>query len=242
MCLPAHRTLFSPGFPLRQGALSLKDCLLFASLISAVDPVGTLAVLSSKEVNADHTLQSVLFGESVLNDAVAIVLFQTFEATKVTNIDPNPTSFPNPTRNASPSPNPYPSPNPNPNPNPNPYPNPLKASAPPPASWPASRQRDLPAEQPHSGPNPSPNPNPNANANPDPSPSPSPCPNPNPNPTPNPNPNPTARWPSGGGARPTSRHPRRRTRRSSLTGGTRACPCPCPSRSSRLGLGLGFRV
>ena len=54
--------------------------LLFASLISAVDPVATLAVLSSPEVNADATLQSILFGESVLNDAVAIVLYQTLGA------------------------------------------------------------------------------------------------------------------------------------------------------------------
>ena len=57
--------------------ITTHDILLFAALISAVDPVGTLAVLSSKEINADHTLQSIIFGESVLNDAVAIVLFQT---------------------------------------------------------------------------------------------------------------------------------------------------------------------
>ena len=56
---------------------SIQPALLYASLLSATDPVATLAVLSSKEVNADQTLQSVLFGESVLNDAVAIVLFQT---------------------------------------------------------------------------------------------------------------------------------------------------------------------
>ena len=51
--------------------------LLFASLISAVDPVATLAVLASPSVAADTTLQAILFGESVLNDAVAIVLYQT---------------------------------------------------------------------------------------------------------------------------------------------------------------------
>ena len=55
----------------------LKSCLQFSSLISAVDPVATLAVLSSPEVNAEANLLSILFGESVLNDAVAIVLFQT---------------------------------------------------------------------------------------------------------------------------------------------------------------------
>eukprot|EP00325_Prymnesiales_sp_UTEX-LB-985_P022802 CAMPEP_0174716100 /NCGR_PEP_ID=MMETSP1094-20130205/22867_1 /TAXON_ID=156173 /ORGANISM="Chrysochromulina brevifilum, Strain UTEX LB 985" /LENGTH=296 /DNA_ID=CAMNT_0015915779 /DNA_START=144 /DNA_END=1031 /DNA_ORIENTATION=- len=56
-----------------------QQALLFASLISAVDPVGTLAVLGSKDVNAHPTLQSILFGESVLNDAVAVVLFQTIQ-------------------------------------------------------------------------------------------------------------------------------------------------------------------
>ena len=53
------------------------QAMQFGALISAVDPVATLAVLSSAEVNADHVLQSILFGESVLNDAVSIVLFQT---------------------------------------------------------------------------------------------------------------------------------------------------------------------
>jgi len=53
--------------------------LLFASLISAVDPVGTLAVLGKKEVNADPMLYSLIFGESVLNDAVSIVLYKTLD-------------------------------------------------------------------------------------------------------------------------------------------------------------------
>ena len=53
--------------------------MLFASLISATDPVATLTVLSSPTVNADPNLQAILFGESVLNDAIAIVLFRTLE-------------------------------------------------------------------------------------------------------------------------------------------------------------------
>lgn len=51
-------------------------CLLFSSLISAVDPVATLAVFSSLKV--DRVLYSIVFGESVLNDAVSISLYQTF--------------------------------------------------------------------------------------------------------------------------------------------------------------------
>ena len=58
-------------------ASGIHGSLLFASLISATDAVATLAILSSPEVNADPDLQATLFGESVLNDAVAIVLFQT---------------------------------------------------------------------------------------------------------------------------------------------------------------------
>lgn len=55
------------------------EALLFGSLISAVDPVATLSIMGSPELNCDPLLYSLVFGESVLNDAVAIVLFKTFE-------------------------------------------------------------------------------------------------------------------------------------------------------------------
>ncbi|GBG30026.1 Sodium/hydrogen exchanger [Hondaea fermentalgiana] len=54
--------------------------LLFGSLISSVDPVATLAILGSAETNCDPLLYSLVFGESVLNDAVAIVLFHVMNA------------------------------------------------------------------------------------------------------------------------------------------------------------------
>ena len=44
----------------------------FGSLISAVDPVATLAIFHA--LNVDPTLNMLVFGESILNDAVAIVL------------------------------------------------------------------------------------------------------------------------------------------------------------------------
>ena len=44
----------------------------FGSLISAVDPVATLAIFHALHV--DPTLNMLVFGESVLNDAVSIVL------------------------------------------------------------------------------------------------------------------------------------------------------------------------
>lgn len=56
--------------------LSFAECLTFGSLISATDPVSTLAVF--QELHVDPLLFYLVFGESVLNDAVSIVLFRTF--------------------------------------------------------------------------------------------------------------------------------------------------------------------
>merc|ERR1719435_153206 len=47
----------------------------FGSLISAVDPVATLAIFQALDV--DPVLNMLVFGESILNDAVAIVLTNT---------------------------------------------------------------------------------------------------------------------------------------------------------------------
>jgi len=55
--------------------LTLLHSLCFGSLISATDPVTTLAIF--QELGADLDLYALVFGESVLNDAVAIVLYQT---------------------------------------------------------------------------------------------------------------------------------------------------------------------
>lgn len=54
------------------------EALLFGALISAVDPVATLSILGNSELQCDPLLYSLVFGESVLNDAVAIGLFKTF--------------------------------------------------------------------------------------------------------------------------------------------------------------------
>lgn len=56
---------------------SALESLMVGALISAVDPVATLSILANKHVNADKLLTSLVFGESVLNDAVSIVLFNT---------------------------------------------------------------------------------------------------------------------------------------------------------------------
>ena len=55
--------------------LSFVESFAFGSLISAVDPVATLAIFQALDV--DPILNMLVFGESILNDAVAIVLTTT---------------------------------------------------------------------------------------------------------------------------------------------------------------------
>ena len=52
--------------------LSSNHSFAFGSMISAVDPVATLAIFHALDV--DPTLNMLVFGESVLNDAVSIVM------------------------------------------------------------------------------------------------------------------------------------------------------------------------
>ncbi|GAA55055.1 sodium/hydrogen exchanger 6, partial [Clonorchis sinensis] len=57
--------------------LSFADCLLFGSIISATDPVTVLAIFN--DLGVDPHLYALVFGESVLNDALAIALSQSVE-------------------------------------------------------------------------------------------------------------------------------------------------------------------
>ena len=56
--------------------INIWESFAFAALISAVDPVATLATFSALKV--DPNLEVLVFGESLLNDAVSIVIFKSF--------------------------------------------------------------------------------------------------------------------------------------------------------------------
>eukprot|EP00597_Dinobryon_sp_UTEXLB2267_P001206 CAMPEP_0170073510 /NCGR_PEP_ID=MMETSP0019_2-20121128/10914_1 /TAXON_ID=98059 /ORGANISM="Dinobryon sp., Strain UTEXLB2267" /LENGTH=755 /DNA_ID=CAMNT_0010283085 /DNA_START=68 /DNA_END=2335 /DNA_ORIENTATION=+ len=68
----ASSEIFNPG-P-NAFKLSVMECVTFGSLLASTDPVATLAIYSSLRV--DPTLFYLVFGESVLNDAIAIVIFK----------------------------------------------------------------------------------------------------------------------------------------------------------------------
>lgn len=72
-------TLWGFSFtPLYGGVeFEILHCFLFAALISAVDPVAVLATFV--EIHVNDMLYIVVFGESLLNDAVSVVIYKMFE-------------------------------------------------------------------------------------------------------------------------------------------------------------------
>lgn len=60
--MPAHLAI----------SFTFLDTLYFGALISATDPLTVLAIFN--DLHVDVNLYALVFGESVLNDAVAIVL------------------------------------------------------------------------------------------------------------------------------------------------------------------------
>ena len=51
------------------------ESLAFGSLISSTDPVAVLAIF--KEMDTDINLYTLIFGESIFNDAISIVMYNT---------------------------------------------------------------------------------------------------------------------------------------------------------------------
>ena len=82
VCFMLGITLFglykAGGFDLGDKTLSFTQIMIFSSLISAVDPVAVLAVFD--EIGVNHVLYFLIFGESLLNDGVSVVLYKVFIA------------------------------------------------------------------------------------------------------------------------------------------------------------------
>jgi hypothetical protein len=69
----SNNTTISEDLSGSQLKFSIKEILLFASVISATD---TVAALTFVKEETDPKLFSILFGEGVVNDAVCIVLYR----------------------------------------------------------------------------------------------------------------------------------------------------------------------
>ncbi|KAL5732028.1 Sodium/hydrogen exchanger 6 [Ranunculus cassubicifolius] len=66
------------GLSLIMYKLPFVECLMFGALISATDPVTVLSIF--QDFGTDVNLYALVFGESVLNDAMAISLYRTMSS------------------------------------------------------------------------------------------------------------------------------------------------------------------
>lgn len=64
--------------PVFLSQFTLTDCLYFGAIISATDPVTVLAIFNDLKV--DVTLHALVFGESILNDVISIVLASSIDS------------------------------------------------------------------------------------------------------------------------------------------------------------------
>ena len=74
-------------FPSLQSAISVLDSIRFGALISATDPVTILSIFNDLDVEVN--LYALVFGESVLNDAVAIVITRSLEDYETKQLETN---------------------------------------------------------------------------------------------------------------------------------------------------------
>ncbi|KAK6866158.1 Sodium/hydrogen exchanger [Apiospora arundinis] len=68
------------SLPIEPISMSFVDAISVGATLSATDPVTILAIFNSYKV--DPKLYTIIFGESILNDAIAIVIFETAQKYK----------------------------------------------------------------------------------------------------------------------------------------------------------------
>ena len=71
--------------PLEGLDMTFVDAISVGATLSATDPVTILAIFNTYKV--DPKLYTVIFGESILNDAIAIVIFETAQKYKTETAD-----------------------------------------------------------------------------------------------------------------------------------------------------------
>jgi CPA1 family monovalent cation:H+ antiporter len=84
-CFVTGGLVFAALTPLGVG-LTASQALLFGALIAATDPVAALAILS--RVGLPENLETVIDGESLINDGVAVVLFTVFAGSAIAGTEP----------------------------------------------------------------------------------------------------------------------------------------------------------
>lgn len=71
------------NLPALSPKFSVHESLAFGSLISSTDPVAVLSIF--KEMEVDMTLYILIFGESIFNDAISIVMYSTVHESTTRN-------------------------------------------------------------------------------------------------------------------------------------------------------------